>query len=97
MQPLHYWVPSIATSGMVAYSGDLFPNWKGNLFVGGLRGQQIARLTMDGTSVVSEETIFEDMGRVRDIRQGPDGALYVGLDGDEDEAGIVRLTPSIAR
>ncbi|MGB1048707.1 MAG: PQQ-dependent sugar dehydrogenase [Rhodothermales bacterium] len=97
VQPLHYWVPSIATSGMVAYSGDLFPNWKGNLFVGGLRGQQIARLTMDGTSVVSEETIFEDMGRVRDIRQGPDGALYVGLDGDEDEAGIVRLTPSIAR
>ena len=96
-QPDHYWVPSIATSGMVAYSADLFPDWKGNLFVGGLRGQQIARLTLDGTSVVSEETIFEGQGRVRDIRQGPDGALYVGLDGDEDEPGIVRLTPSNAQ
>lgn len=96
-QPVHYWVPSIATSGMAVYSGNLFPNWKGNLFVGGLRGEQIARLTMDGTTVVSEETIFEGQGRVRDIRQGPDGALYVGLDGDEEAAGIVRLTPSNAQ
>lgn len=95
-QPDHYWIPSIATSGMLIYSGELFPEWSGNLFVGGLRGQQIARLTMDGTTVVSEETIFEGQGRVRDIRQGPDGAIYVGLDGDDSDPGIVRLTPANA-
>ena len=93
-QPVHYWVPSIATSGMVLYTGTLIEAWMGNLLVGGLGGQQIARLTMDGTEVVSEETIFSGNGRVRDIRQGPDGAIYIGIDGTVDSAAIVRIAPT---
>lgn len=96
-QPVHYWVPSIATSGMLVYSGSLLSEWTGNLFVGGLRGEQVARLVMDGDTVVHEETIYEGHGRVRDIRQGPDGAIYIGLDTDTDEASIVRLFPTDAR
>lgn len=96
-QPVHYWVPSIATSGLLLYTGSAFPAWNGNIFVGGLNGQQVARLTMDGTSVLSEETIFEGHGRVRAIEQGPDGAIYLGIDGDGEGAGIVRLAPTDAR
>ena len=96
-QPVHYWVPSIATSGMLVYSGSLLSEWTGNLFVGGLRGEQVARLVMDGDTVVHEETIYEGHGRVRDIRQGPDGAIYIGLDTDTDESSIVRLFPTDAR
>ncbi len=97
VDPVHYWVPSIATSGMLIYTGTLIPEWTGNFFVGGLRGQQVARLTMDGESVVSEETIYQGHGRIRDIRQGPDGAIYLGLDGDADGAGIVRIAPTTSR
>ena len=93
-QPVYYWVPSIATSGMVLYTGTLIEAWTGNLLVGGLGGQQIARLTMDGTEVVSEETIFSGNGRVRDIRQGPDGAIYIGIDATVDSAAIVRIAPT---
>lgn len=93
--PAHYWVPSIATSGLMIYTGDRFPQWKGNMFVGGLNGQQIARLTLDGQTVTAEETIFQGRGRVRDIRQGPDGYIYVAV---EDRGGsptrIVRLEPA---
>lgn len=93
--PEHYWVPSIATSGLAFYTGDRFPQWQGNAFAGGLAGEQIARLTLDGGEVVAEETILQGMGRVRDIRQGPDGFIYVALD---DRAGrptsIVRLEPA---
>ena len=96
-QPVHYWVPSIATSGMVLYTGGLIEAWTGNLLVGGLGGQQIARLTMDGTEVVSEETIFSGNGRVRDIRQGPDGAIYIGIDGTRDSAAIVRIAPAASK
>lgn len=96
-QPVHYWVPSIATSGMLVYSGSLLSEWTGNLFVGGLRGEQVARLVMDGDTVVHEETMYEGHGRVRDIRQGPDGAIYIGLDTDTDETSIVRLFPTDAR
>jgi glucose/arabinose dehydrogenase len=92
--PVHFWVPSIATSGLMFYTGDRFPEWKGNAFAGGLGGQQIARLTMDGDDVVAEETILRGLGRVRDVRQGPDGLIYVAI---EDRAGqptrIVRLEP----
>lgn len=95
--PVHYWVPSIATSGLLVYSGDLFASWSGNIFVGGLNGQQVARLTMNGDTVVSEETIYQGNGRIRDIRQGPDGAIYLGIDGDASDAGIVRLRPTDAR
>jgi glucose/arabinose dehydrogenase len=93
-QPVHYWVPSIATSGLLLYTGDRFPNWKGSLFVGGLVGQQIARLTLDGHRVVGEETLVRNQGRIRDIRQGPGGLIYVALDErGEGETTIFRLEP----
>jgi glucose/arabinose dehydrogenase len=80
------------------YSGDLFPAWKGSVFVGGLAGEQIARLTMDGQRVVREEAILEGRGRVRDIRQSPDGYVYVAIDPrDEEPTSVVRLEPAGAR
>ena len=92
-QPAHYWVPSIATSGLMIYTGDRFPQWRGNIFAGGLAGQVIVRLTMDGRRVTAHENIFEREGRVRDIRQGPDGLIYVALDTREGRS-IVRLEPA---
>jgi glucose/arabinose dehydrogenase len=94
-QPVHYWVPSIATSGLLLYNGDRFPDWKGNLFVGGLSGEQVARLTLDGHRVVDEETILTGHGRVRDIRQGPDGLIYLAIDHRRGEAmNILRVEPA---
>jgi glucose/arabinose dehydrogenase len=92
--PVRVWVPSIATSGMLIYTGDRFPDWKGSLFVGGMAGEQLARLTMDGQRVKIEETLVHGMGRIRDVRQGPDGHIYLAID-DEDGAPtpIVRLEP----
>ena len=90
-QPKHFWVPSIATSGLMIYVGDRFPEWNGDFFAGGLGGQQIARLEMDGQTVVAEETILSGF-RVRDIRQGPDGYIYVA---NEDEGTIIRLEPAM--
>lgn len=93
--PLHVWVPSIALSGLMVYTGDRFPAWKGNIFAGGLGGEQIARLTMDGHTVLNEETLLQRIGRVRDIRQGPDGFIYVAIDHRRgDETAIVRLEPA---
>jgi glucose/arabinose dehydrogenase len=91
-QAAYYWVPSIATSGLAFYEGDLFPDWKGNAFVGGLAGAQIARLVFNGDDVVAEETLLGDEGkRVRDVRSGPDGALWVLT--DEDKGEVLRITP----
>jgi glucose/arabinose dehydrogenase len=90
-QPAHYWVPSIATSGLLIYSGDAFPEWRGSVFVGGLAGTQLARLTLTGTEVSGEETLLDGMGRIRDIRQGPDGMIYLAI--DEGSAPILRLEP----
>ena len=88
--PVHYWVPSIATSGLLIYAGDRFREWRGSLFVGGLAGQQLARLTLEGRTVVSEETLVRRMGRIRDVRQGPDDLIYVVF----DQPGMVaRLEP----
>ncbi len=93
--PKHYWVPSIATSGLMIYTGDQFPDWKGNIFVGGLAGEQIARLTMDGQKVVSEETVVRGHGRIRDIRQGPDGFIYIAIDhGNAEDTSIFRIEPA---
>ncbi len=92
--PVHFWIPSIATSGLMIYTGDRFPEWRGSIFAGGLAGQQLARLTMDGQDVVIEETLVHLQGRIRDVRQGPDGYIYVAI---EDRRGaptpIVRLEP----
>ncbi len=94
-QPARIWVPSIATSGLVVYTGDRFPGWRGSLFSGGMAGEQLARLTLDGTRVTAEETLVGGVGRIRDVRQGPDGYLYLALD---DRRGaptaIVRLEPA---
>ena len=77
-QPVHYWDPSIAPSGMTFYTGDKFPKWKGNVFVGALKYKLIARLELDGEKVVKEERILKGLrSRVRDVQEGPDGYIYV--------------------
>lgn len=92
-QPLHYWVPSIAPSGMAFYTHDRVPAWKGSLFVASLKFGQLSRLTLDGEKVVGEERLLEGLNRrLRDVRQGPDGALYLLT--DEAEGAILRLTPA---
>jgi glucose/arabinose dehydrogenase len=92
-QPLHYWVPSIAPSGMAFYTGDRFTRWKGDLFVGALRDQMLVRLRLDGEKVVKEERMLQGTpGRIRDVRQGPDGLLYLLV--DSSNGAIVRLEPA---
>jgi glucose/arabinose dehydrogenase len=92
-QPVHYWVPSIAPSGMAFYTGDLFPAWRGNLFVGALAGQLLVRLELDGDKVVKEERLLRDLReRIRDVRQGPDGALWLVTDSASGR--ILRLAPA---
>jgi glucose/arabinose dehydrogenase len=91
-QPVYYWDPSIAVSGLAFYTGDLFPDWKGNAFVGGLNGAQLERLVLDGGQVVAHEKLLGDLGqRIRDVRQGPDGALWLLT--DEVEGKVLRLVP----
>ena len=92
-QPLHYWVPSIAPSGMAFYSGDKFPRWRGDLFVGALRDKMLVRLKLDGEKVVREERLLKGrLGRIRDVRVGPDG--YVYLLTDEAAGVLARLEPA---
>ena len=89
-EPLYYWVPSIAPSGMAFYTGDLFPEWRGNLFVGAMAGRHLVRLVLDGERVVAEEALLTDLDlRVREVRQGPDGALYV-FGGNS----LIRISPA---
>ena len=93
-QPAHIWVPSIGISGLMIYTGDRFPQWKGNLFAGGMVGQQLARLTMKGQRVVGEETLAPQMGRIRDVRQSPDGFIYLVTDDrDGKPTPVYRLEP----
>jgi aldose sugar dehydrogenase len=88
-QPIYFWVPSIAPSGMAFYTGNLFPEWRGNLFVGAMAGRHLVRLVLDGERVTAEERLLEELDvRVREVRQGPDGALYV-FGGDS----LIRITP----
>lgn len=97
-QPVYYWVPSIATSGLLFYTGDRFPAWRGSLFVGGMAGEVLVRLTVDGRRVTSAERLFEGQGRVRDIRQGPDGFIYLAIDNRQGGlTPIVRLEPTTSR
>ena len=92
-QPVTYWVPSIAPSGMAFYSGDKFPQWKGDLFVGALAGAHLRRLEIKDNKVVDQEQLLGDLGsRVRDVRMGPDGFLYVLTDQTDGE--ILRLVPA---
>ena len=92
-QPLHHWAPSIAPSGMAFYTGERFPNWRGNVLVGALAAGVVTRLELDGDRVVAEERMLESLGRrIRDVRQGPDGFVYLLT--DEDRGRILRLRPA---
>ena len=88
-QPIYFWAPSIAPSGMAFYTADLFPEWKGNLFVGAMAGEHLVRLVLDGEKVVAEEKLLVNLKqRIREVRQGPDGALYIFAG-----SSLLRLTP----
>jgi glucose/arabinose dehydrogenase len=91
-QPIYYWDPVIAPSGMVFYTGDAYPGWKGSLFIGSLRPGGLVRLTLDGDRVTGEERYLREVGRVRDVVQGPDGLLY--LITDEVNGEVIRLRPA---
>jgi len=98
-QPIYYWDPVIAPSGMVFYTGDLFPAWKGNVFIGGLASTALVRLALEGEKVVGEERLLTDLkperARIRDVRQGPDGAIYVLT--DEAAGRLLKLVPAARR
>lgn len=91
-------MPSIAPSGMLFYTGDLFPEWQGNLFVGSLVAQHLTRLVLDGDRVVAEERLLVERGqRIRDVRQGPDGAIYLltSIRGPgPSSAEVLKITPN---
>jgi aldose sugar dehydrogenase len=91
--PLHYWDPSIAPSGMAFYTSDRYPEWKGSLFVGALVQKHLARLVIKGGKVVKEERLHEGRARIRDVRQGPDGYLYMLTDEPAPMGRIMRVTP----
>ncbi len=92
-QPIHKWVPSIAPSGMTFYTGDRFPNWRGNLFVGSLKFGLLVRLEVEGERVMHEERLLDGRyGRIRDVVQGPDGYLYLLTDARDGQ--LLRLTPA---
>jgi len=90
-QPIIQWTPSIAPSGMAFYEGGKFPSWQGNLFIGALAKRHLRRIELKGDRVVSEEILLEGMARFRDVRQGPDGYLYILI--DDSEGQLLRLDP----
>ena len=91
-QPAHHWIPSIAPSGMAFYSGNRFPRWQGNLFIGSLKFGELVRLEIDASRVVHEERLLNgEFGRIRDVRLGPDGLLYLLTDSRNGH--LLRLEP----
>lgn len=91
-QPIHYWDPSISPSGLDFYEGALMPGWEGDLLLGGLSGAVLVRLDMDGDTVAGEERLFAgQLGRIRDVRGGADGAIYLLT--DEDNGRLIRVAP----
>ena len=88
-QPIYYWIPSIAPSGMTYITSDVYPEWKGNLLVGSLVFQYLERLEFKGNDVVAREKLFEGVGRMRNVRQGPDGYIYIAVENE----GILRIVP----
>jgi aldose sugar dehydrogenase len=90
-QPLHYWDPSIAPSGLAFLTSDIYPAWKGNLFVGALAGEHLHRLALDGTKIVATEKLFEGFGRIRDVVQGPSGHLFVLTDDEKPDGAIYQI------
>jgi aldose sugar dehydrogenase len=95
-QPIYYWDPVIAPSGMIFYTGSLFPAWKGSLFIGGLASKALVRLDVKGDKVTGEERLLQDLQpateRIRDVRQGPDGAIYLLTDNTAGR--ILKLVPA---
>jgi glucose/arabinose dehydrogenase len=92
-QPLKYWVPSIAPSGMTFYTGDMFPKWRGNLFIGALIAETLVRLEVSGESIGNEERLLQQLHeRIRDVRQGSDGALWLVTDSSSGR--ILRVVPA---
>ena len=89
--PVHYWVPSIAPSGMAFVTSDRYPGWKGHLMVGSLRFSYLNLCYLDGDKVVSEEILLRNVGRLRNVRQGPDGYIYIGVEGP---GRIYKLVPA---
>jgi glucose/arabinose dehydrogenase len=89
--PVVHWTPSVATCGLIAYSGEVFPAWKGDLFAGALAGQELRRIVIKGEQVVSQKVIVSNQGRVRSVQQGPDGLIYLAF---EQPGRIVRLVPA---
>ncbi len=93
LQPVTYWVPSISPSGLSFYDGEAFPKWSGNLFVGGLSARALIRMELVGERVVHQEQLLVDVDeRIRDVRQGPDGLLYLLI--DDSEGSLIRLEPA---
>jgi glucose/arabinose dehydrogenase len=92
-QPVWHWVPSIAPSGMAFYTGHLFPAWRGSLFIGALVPGLLVRVELDGPKVVKEERLLRALDeRIRDVRQGPDGALWLATDSSAGR--ILRVAPA---
>jgi glucose/arabinose dehydrogenase len=93
VDPLYTWTPVIAPSGMIFYTGEAFPGWRGDLFVGGLKSTALVRLDLNGDTIGHEERLLENLGkRIRDVVQGPDGAIYLLT--DERNGEILRLSPA---
>jgi glucose/arabinose dehydrogenase len=91
-QPVYYWDPVISPSGMTIYTGTLFPEWRDNVFIGGLSSQALVRLVMKDDRVVGEERLLTDLNaRIREVVQGPEGALYVLTDATNGK--LLKLTP----
>ncbi len=92
-QPIYYWDPVISPSSLVVYTGELFPEWKGSFLVGGLSSRALIRLVVEGDRVVGEERLLKDLGdRIREVEQGPDGALYLLT--DDSDGKLLRLAPA---
>lgn len=89
-QPVHYWVPSIAPSGMAFVTGDRYPGWEGDLLVGSLKYSYLKLVHLDGDEVTGEQNLIKNIGRLRDVRMGPDGYIYASIEG----TGIVKVVPS---
>lgn len=89
-QPIHYWIPSIAPCGLLLYTGDKYPGWKNNLFVAALAGRQVTRIEVWGERYRHEEKLLTDIGRVRQVAQGPNGYIYIIT---EDPGQLLKLIP----
>ena len=90
LQPNHYWIPSIGPSGMAFVTSDVYPAWKGDLLVGSLRFKYLNRVKMQNGKVVKEEILLKNIGRLRNVKVGPDGYIYVSV---EDPGFVFRLVP----